>query len=258
MSFVEYKTEGHIGIITMSREKSLNALSTEVLIELNDVIEKVDIQNIRCLIITGAGKKAFVAGADIAEMDEGSKELALKFGRYGNELFLKIERFPVPVIAAVNGFALGGGFELALCCDIRIASDNAVFGLPETGLGIIPSFGGTQRLPRLINPGLAKELLYTGRKVKAPQALEYGIVTAVYTQDELMDKAMELANRIASNAPIAVRAAKRAAAYGLEMPIEYGIELELDCAKDGFGTEDQKNAMRAFVEKRKPDPFVNR
>ena len=258
MSFVEYKTEGHVGIITMSREKALNAINDQVLDDLEAVLDGVDLENIRALIITGAGKKAFVAGADIASMADMPSEDGVKFGRKGNELFLKIERFPIPIVAAVNGFALGGGCELALACDIRIASDNAMFALPETGLGIIPSFGGTQRLPRLINVGIAKEMLYTGRRVMADEALKFGIVNAVYTQDELMDKAMELANRIASKAPIGVRAAKAAVNGGLQVSIDDGIEIELENSAKGFGSQDQRNAMHAFVEKRKPDPFINK
>lgn len=191
-------------------------------------------------------------------MADQPKEEALKFGRTGNDLFLKIERFPLPVIAAVNGYAFGGGCELAMCCDIRIASDNAMFALPETGLGIIPSFGGTQRLPRLINKGMAKEMLYTGRRISADEALRFGLVNAVYTQDELMEKAMELANRVAKNAPIAVRAAKRAVNDGIQVSIEKGIDIEMENTAYGFGSQDQRNAMKAFVEKRKPDPFINK
>ncbi|MBQ3379004.1 MAG: enoyl-CoA hydratase/isomerase family protein [Clostridia bacterium] len=258
MSFVEYKTEGHVGIITMSREKALNAINDQVLDDLEAVLAGVDLENIRALIITGAGKKAFVAGADIGSMADMPTEEGVKFGRKGNELFLKIERFPIPIVAAVNGFALGGGCELALACDIRIASDNAMFALPETGLGIIPSFGGTQRLPRLINVGIAKEMLYTGKRVMADEALKVGLVNAVYTQDELMDKAMELANRIASKAPIGVRAAKAAVNYGISEPMEKAIEIELENSGKGFGSQDQRNAMKAFIEKRKPDPFINK
>ena len=258
MGFVDYKVEGLVGIITISREKALNALSVDVIKDLSDVVNSVDIDKIRCLIITGAGKKSFVAGADIGGMVDIESDDAIAFAREGSMLFLRIERFPIPVIAAVNGYAFGGGCELAMCCDIRIASDNATFALPETGLGIIPSYGGTQRLPRIINMGMAKEMLFTGRRLSAEEALKYGLVNAVYAQDELMDRALELANRIAKKAPIAVRAAKRAANEGLQVDIEKGIEIELECSKEGFGTQDQKNAMRAFMEKRKPDPFINK
>ncbi len=258
MSFVDYKVDGHVGYITINREEKFNALSSAVLQDISDILDNVDQDTIRCLVITGAGKKAFVAGADIGQMESDKTGSTADFGLFGSNLFLRIERFPIPVVAAVNGYALGGGCELAMACDIRIASDNAKFGLPETGLGIIPSFGGTQRLPRIVGPSIAKEMMFTAKRIDAEEALKIGLVNAVYPQDELMAKAGDLASKIASNAPMAVRAAKEAATFGIEMPIEEGLALELKCVKPCFGSADQKNAMRAFVEKRKPDPFINR
>ena len=180
------------------------------------------------------------------------------FGKKGNDVFRKIETLPIPVIAAVNGFALGGGCELSLSCDIRLAAENAVFGQPETGLGITPGFGGTQRLARTINVGKAKEMIYAGTKVKAPEALSLGLVSAVYPAEELMPAAMKLAERISANAPIAVRACKKAINDGLQVNMDEAIVIEEKLFGSCFETEDQKNGMTAFVEKRKPEPFVNK
>ena len=163
MEFVTYETEGQVGIITINRPKALNALNSAVLNDLNAVIDGVDTNEVRCLILTGAGEKSFVAGADIGEMSTLTKEEGEAFGKKGNDIFRKLETLPVPVIAAVNGFALGGGCEISMSCDIRICSDNAVFGQPEVGLGITPGFGGTQRLARLVGPGMAKQMIYTAR-----------------------------------------------------------------------------------------------
>ena len=180
------------------------------------------------------------------------------FGKKGNDVFRKIETLPIPVIAAVNGFALGGGCELSLSCDIRLAAENAVFAQPETGLGITPGFGGTQRLARTINVGKAKEMIYAGTKVKAPEALSLGLVNAVYPAEELMPAAMKLAERIAANAPIAVRACKKAVNDGLQVNMDEAIVIEEKLFGSCFETQDQKNGMTAFVEKRKPEPFVNK
>ena len=189
MSNVLYEVKGNVGILTISREKALNALNSEVLADLDAALDAVDLDVIRCLILTGAGQKSFVAGADIGEMSTLTKAEGEAFGKKGNDVFRKLETFPVPVIAAVNGFALGGGCEIAMSCDIRICSDNAVFGQPETGLGITPGFGGTQRLARLVSPGMAKQLIYTARNIKADEAYRIGLVNAVYTQEELMPAA---------------------------------------------------------------------
>ncbi|MDE5932512.1 MAG: enoyl-CoA hydratase/isomerase family protein, partial [Lachnospiraceae bacterium] len=176
MEFVLYEVKGQVGIITISREKALNALNSAVLEELDKTLDAVDLDNVRCLILTGAGQKSFVAGADIGEMSTLTKAEGEAFGKKGNDVFRKLEVFPIPVIAAVNGFALGGGCEISMSCDIRICSDNAVFGQPEVGLGITPGFGGTQRLARLVGPGMAKQMIYTARNIKADEALRIGLV----------------------------------------------------------------------------------
>ena len=257
MSYVKYEQKDFVGIVTIDREKALNALNPEVLDDLEAVIDAVPLDSTRCLILTGAGDKSFVAGADIGAMSTMTKEQGKAFSAKGNAVFRKIESFPVPVIAAVNGFALGGGCELSLSCDIRIASENALFGQPEAGLGITPGFGGTQRLARTIGVGKAKELIYTCGKVKADEALRLGLVNAVYPADQLMDEALKLAGKVARNAPIAVRQCKKAINLGLQMDIDTAVVLEAELFGFCCDTKDQKNAMTAFVEKRKPDPFVN-
>ncbi|MQM73368.1 MAG: enoyl-CoA hydratase [Eubacteriaceae bacterium] len=258
MSFVTYEAKDLIGIVTINREKALNALNTQVLNDLEEVIDAVDYDTIRCLIITGAGKKSFVAGADIGEMAEDTKAEGKEFCEHGNRVFRKIETLPIPVIAAVNGFALGGGCELSMACDIRIAADNAIFGQPEVGLGITPGFGGTQRLMRRIPVGKAKEMIYASINIKAEEALKWGLVNAVYPQDELMPAAEKLANRIAVQAPIAVRAAKAAMNEGIDVPMDDAIQVEVKHFSDCFETADQKEGMKAFMEKRKHEPFQNK
>ena len=233
-------------------------MNSEVLADLDAALDAIDLDSTRCLIITGAGQKSFVAGADIGEMSTLTKAEGEAFGKKGNDVFRKIETLPIPVIAAVNGFALGGGCELSLSCDIRLAAENAVFAQPETGLGITPGFGGTQRLARTINVGKAKEMIYAGTKVKAPEALSLGLVNAVYPAEELMPAAMKLAERIAANAPIAVRACKKAVNDGLQVNMDEAIVIEEKLFGSCFETQDQKNGMTAFVEKRKPEPFVNK
>ena len=258
MAFIELEVQDQIGVLTVNRPEALNALNGEVLAQLDKVLDGVDPDEIRCLIVTGAGQKAFVAGADIAEMCHLTKAEGEAFGKLGNDVFRKLETLPIPTVAAVNGFALGGGCELSMCCDIRLASETAVFGQPEAGLGITPGFGGTQRLARLIGMGKAKELIYTARNIKAPEALACGLVQAVYPADELMAQAEKLAQKIAANAPIAVRACKKAINDGLQVDIEAGMVIEEKMFGSCFETADQQNAMTAFVEKRKHDPFVNR
>ena len=258
MRYVDYEVEGQIGIVTMNRPVALNALSSEVLDHLQAVIESVDCDAVRCLIITGAGEKSFVAGADIAEMSKIYSEAAEVFSRKGNNIFRAIETLPIPVIAAINGFALGGGCELAMSCDFRICSENAMFGQPEVGLGITPGFGGTQRLARLIGPGMAKMLIYTAKNIKADEALRVGLVNAVVPQDKLMEEAKKLASRIAANAPIAVRASKKAINEGLELPMDEAIVLEEKLFASCFESEDQKEGMKAFLEKRKGIVFQNK
>jgi len=257
MEYIKYEQNGMISIITINRPDALNALSAGVIRELEEVIDQIDIGTTRCVIVTGAGEKAFVAGADIGAMYPLTKEEARQWCLNGNRVFRKLEVLPVPVIAAVNGFALGGGCELAMACDIRIASENAVFAQPEVGLGIPAGFGGTQRLARLIGTGKAKELLYTTNRVKASEAFAIGLVNAVVPVEELMDAVMKMANKIAANAPIAVRATKKAVNDGIEGDIDSGINIEAKQFALCFETNDQKNAMGAFIEKRKPDPFEN-
>lgn len=258
MSFVKYEQKDFVGLITIDREKALNALNPDVLNDLEAVIDAIDLEATRCVVITGAGSKSFVAGADIGAMSTMTKEEGRAFSAKGNAVFRKIEKLQVPVIAAVNGFALGGGCELSLSCDIRIASENALFGQPEAGLGITPGFGGTQRLARTIGVGKAKEMIYACRNIKAEEALQAGLVNAVYPADQLMDEAMKLAGKIARNAPIAVRQCKKAVNLGLQMDIDSAVTLESELFGFCCDTQDQKNAMTAFCEKRKPDPFVNK
>ena len=253
MSFVDYEVNGNVGVITINRPKALNALNSEVLDDLNAVFDSVNQDEVRCLILTGAGDKSFVAGADIGEMSTLTKAEGEAFGKKGNDLFRKIETFPIPVIAAVNGFALGGGNEIAMSCDFRICSDNAVFGQPETGLGITPGFGGTQRLARLVSPGYAKQLIYTARNIKADEAYRIGLVNQVTTQEELLPTAMKLARVIAANAPIAVRHCKKAINDGLQVNMDEAIVVEEKLFGGCFESYDQKEGMANFLRK-KDDP----
>lgn len=257
MGNVEYCVDGAVGVVTINRPKALNALNLEVLGDLQAVFDGIDLQHVRAVVLTGAGEKAFVAGADIGQMSTMTKQEGESFGKMGNAVFRKIETFPVPVIAAVNGFALGGGCELALSCDIRICSDNAVFGQPEVGLGITPGFGGTQRLARAIPVSKAMEMLFTGKSMKADEAYRIGLVNCVYPLPELMDAAMKLAQTIARNAPIAVRQCKRAVYEGLDMDMDAALLHESKLFGDCFETQDQREGMSAFMEKRKDIQFVN-
>ena len=261
MEFILYEVKGQVGIITINREKALNALNSTVLEELDKTLDGVDLDAVRCLILTGAGEKSFVAGADIGEMSTLTKAEGEAFGKKGNDVFRKIETFPIPVIAAVNGFALGGGCEISMSCDIRICSDNAVFGQPEVGLGITPGFGGTQRLARIVGPGMAKQMIYTARNIKADEALRIGLVNAVYPQEELMAAAEKMASGIAKNAPIAVRNCKKAINDGLEVGMDEALVIEEKLFGDCFETEDQKYGMAFFLDKNKEkvkEPFQNK
>ena len=251
--------EGHVATITINRPKALNALSTPVLTDLNAALDEVAAdQDVYALIITGAGEKSFVAGADIAEMKDKSVEEAAEYGKFGNAVFRKIETFRCPVIAAVNGFALGGGCELAMSCDIRVASENAVFGQPEVGLGITPGFGGTQRLARLVGAGIAKEMIYTARNIKADRAAQIGLVNKVVAAEELSATVMKMAQGIAKNAPIAVAYAKKAINNGLQTDIDSGIAIEVEEFSNCFATEDQTYGMTCFLEKVKEKEFSNK
>jgi len=257
MAFVEIEDKGDVGILRINRPEAMNALNGEVLSQLDRILKTLDLGRLRCLIVTGAGEKAFVAGADIAQMSGLTKAEGEAFGEQGNNVFRRLETLPIPTIAAVNGFALGGGCELAMSCDIRLASETAVFGQPEVGLGITPGFGGTQRMARLIGMGKAKELIYSARNIKAPEALAIGLVQAVYPADQLMAEAEKLASRIAGNAPIAVRACKKAINDGLQVDLDRALAIEEKLFGSCFETKDQKSAMTAFVEKRRHDPFEN-
>lgn len=223
MNYITYEQDGFVGIITINRPKALNALNSEVLKELDACLDGVNLETTRALILTGSGEKSFVAGADIGEMSTLTKAEGEAFGKIGNDVFRKLETFPIPVIAAVNGFALGGGCEISMSCDIRICSDNALFGQPEVGLGITPGFGGTQRLARIIGVGKAKEMIYAATNIKADEALRIGLVNAVYPLEELMPAAKKLAGKIAKNAPIAVRACKKAINEGLDVDMDKAI-----------------------------------
>ncbi len=258
MSFVTLETKGSIGVLTMNRPEALNALNEQVLRDLDAALDQAAAQeDLLVLILTGAGR-SFVAGADIAQMKDLSPMEAKKFGLYGNGVFLKLENFPKPVIAAVNGFALGGGCELAMSCDIRVASEKAKFGQPEVGLGITPGFGGTQRLARIVGASNAMELILTAKTISAAQAQEMGLVSHVYPPEELMDKAMELAQAIAANAQVAVRESKAAIRRGLQTDMATGTAFEAEAFALCFSTEDQKDAMTAFVNKEKMTGFKNR
>lgn len=259
MSFVEIQKNGKTAVLTINRPEALNALNSQVLCDLKAALDELKKEaDLRCLIITGAGPKSFVAGADIGEMSTMNPKKGEAFGIAGNKVMSQVASFPCPVIAAVNGYALGGGFELALACDLRLASEKARFAFPETGLGITPGFGGTQRLARLVGPALASELIFTGRTVKADEALAKGMVSQVCAPEELLDKAQELADTIAGRAPIAIRQAKKAIRGGLDLTLEKGLDYESECFGECFDSEDQKNAMKAFVEKQPFNDFQNR
>ena len=257
MAFVEVTKQGNVGIVTMNRPEALNALSSQVFADLTtalDIVEKDD--EIYVVIITGAGR-SFVAGADIGEMATMNVEEGLAFSELGNNLMMRVDLFSKPTIAAVNGFALGGGCELALAADIRIASEKAKFGQPEVGLGIIPGFGGTQRMARIIGTGCAMELIYTADTIDAKRALEIGLVQHVVPAEELMDAALAMANKIASKAQVAIRTSKMAIRRGIDCDISTAATYEALAFATCFATEDQKDAMKAFVEKRKLEKFKN-
>lgn len=254
MTHVLLEKKEHVAIATINRPKALNALNSEVLADLNELVDTVNADSdIYALVLTGSGEKAFVAGADIGEMSTLTKAEGEAFGKKGNDVFRKIETMPIPTIAAVNGFALGGGCELSMACDIRLCADTAVFGQPETGLGITPGFGGTQRLARLIGPGMAKQLIYSARNIKADEALRVGLVNAVYPAEELMAAAEKLAATIAKNAPIAVRACKKAINDGLQVDMDQALVVEEKLFGSCFETYDQQEGMANFLRK-KDDP----
>lgn len=251
--------EGNVAVIIINRPYALNALNSETLIELNGVIDELEADDsIYAVILTGAGDKAFVAGADIAEMKNLSVTEARRFSRLGNLAFRRLEALEKPVIAAVGGFALGGGCELSLACDIRIASEKAKFGQPETGLGITPGFGGTQRLARTIGLGMAKELIYSAKVIKADEALRIGLVNRVVAPEMLLDEAKALASTIAKQAPIAVKLSKAAINMGMQMDIDTAVNFEAEIFGECFASEDQKEGMTAFLEKKTEKNFKNK
>ena len=241
-----------IGYITINRPEALNALSSQVLADLNEVLDQVEkSEEIRVVIVTGAGEKAFVAGADIKEMDLMSPIQAFEYMTFANNTFTRLSDLRQPTIAVINGYALGGGMELALSTDIRIGFEKTVVGFPEVGLGIIPGFAGTQRMSRLIGTSRAKELIFTARTVKGQEAYDLGILNKLVPAEELLSSAEELAAAIMKNAPLAVEKAKHVIQVGAELPLKNAIRLETEAEALLFSTEDKLEGMRAFVEKRK-------
>lgn len=249
---VLYEQEGSVAYITINRPEALNALNAHVMKSLNSVIDLVsETESVRTVIITGSGNKSFVAGADIKEMLNMDSMAARKWGAFAQNVFNKIEKMPKVVIAAVNGYALGGGCELAMACDIRVASKNAKFGLPELGLGVIPGFAGTQRLPRLVGKGIAKEMMFTSKQVNADEAYRIGLVNSVVDGDELINYCNEMAKTIGTKSRVAVELCKAAVNEGMELDVDKAMAHEADLFGLCFSTEDQKEGMGAFAEKRK-------
>lgn len=253
MEFLDYKVEGQIGLLTIQRPKALNALNSGLLNELGEFLDQLDDDRaIRTLIITGEGEKAFVAGADIKEIDSLTKASAGSFAKKGQEVFQQIESLFCPVIAVVNGFALGGGLELALSCDFIFASEKAKLGLPESTLGLIPGFGGTVRLARRVGPALAKQWTYSGEMISAPEAEAKGLVNKVFPPEELMAESLKQAELMGQRSPHALMAIKKSIneTYGVET--NAAMFVERDHFSKLFETENQKEGTAAFIEKRKP------
>jgi enoyl-CoA hydratase len=252
--FVHCRIEEGIAIVTIDNPASLNALNRATLNQLDQIFtDLAKNPEVKGVIITGGGERSFVAGADISEFLQLNQQTAADFMRHGQRIFNKIESFDRPVIAAINGFALGGGNELALCCDIRIAAENAIFGQPEVNLAIIPGYGGTQRLPRLIGPGKAKEMIFADERINAQEALRIGLVERVVPKGQALEEALKLMRKIISKGPVAVRMAKRAIQQGFKMSLSDGLEMEAECEAICFGTEDKDEGARAFLEKRAPN-----
>lgn len=248
---IDLQVEENVAVITINRPKFLNALNTEVLMELSEAVDLVEKDSsIRAVVVTGAGEKAFVAGADISEMQAKNVLEAREFSSLGNQIFSKLENIKMPVIAAVNGFALGGGCELAMACDLRIASSKAKFGQPEVGLGIMAGFGGSQRLARLVGKGIAKELLFTGVMINAERAYEIGLVNRVVDPSEVVKEAKKMAQTIATKSPLGVSFSKKAVNDGSNLDLERAVSLEAELFGSLFSTEDQKEGMSAFLGKR--------
>jgi enoyl-CoA hydratase len=249
--FVKCVIEEGIALVTIDNPASLNALNAPTLTQLDQVFDQLaGNPEVKGVIITGGGEKSFVAGADINEFLQVTGDTAAGFMARGQRIFDKIEAFDRPVIAAVNGFALGGGNELAMCCDIRIAAENALFGQPEVNLGIIPGYGGTQRLPRLIGPGKAKEIIFADERVSAQEALRIGLVERVVPKGQALEEAKKLMKKIMAKGPVAIRMAKKAINEGLGMSLRAGLDLEGQCQGVCFGSEDKNEGAKAFLEKR--------
>lgn len=252
MEYVKAEHDGRVTVITIDRREKLNALNRQVLEELKQALLSLNGDN-RALVITGAGDRAFVSGADIQAMREMDPAGAKAFAELGHAAMTLLENHPAPVIAAINGYALGGGCEIALACDIRIAAENAVLGLPEVTLGLLPGIGGTQRLPRLVGPGLAKEMIFSGRRLTAEEARQMGLVNRIVPRGEALSAAKQLATEIAANGPVAVRHAKAALNMSLSAGLAGGLQYEVDEFALLFATEDAREGMGAFIERRKAD-----
>jgi enoyl-CoA hydratase len=252
MDYVTIQHEDDVAVLIIDRQEKLNALDRQVVEEIGQALLELESEGPRAIIVTGAGERAFIAGADIRAMSIMEPLEAKRFSEIGHAAMALLDRSPIPTIAAVNGYALGGGCEVAIACDIRIAAENATFGFPEVGLGILPGMGGTQRLPRLIGPALAKELIFTGRRISAEEARELGLVNRVVAEGEALNAARELAAEISTNGPLAVRHAKAAANRSLDVDLISGLEFEADQFALLFATEDAREGMNAFGEKRKP------
>ena len=253
MEFITYEVEGQIGIITINRPKALNALNSAVLDELDKTLDAVDQEAIRCLILTGAGEKSFVAGADIGEMSTLTKAEGEAFGKKGNDVFRKLETLPIPTIAAVNGFALGGGCELALACDLRCASMAASFAVPEVTLGTICGAGGTQRLIRSVGKALASRMVLSGESIDARQAQQAGLVSDIHPAALTDEYALQLATTIARHSPLALRAAKQSLRLSQEVSLQAGLQQERQLFSLLSATEDRREGIDAFLQKRTPE-----
>lgn len=246
------RKEGAVAYITINREKSLNALNQNIIMRLDQIFDELERNDeIIVIVITGAGKKAFAAGADILEIKDAGKNRS-EMIRRNQEVFSKIRNSSKIFIAAINGYALGGGCELAMACDIRIASENARFGLPETRLGLMPGYGGTQLLPRLVGMGRSKYMIFSGETITANQAYQFGLIEMVVKEEDLMNEAQKLANRISQNGPFALKACKRAINQGIDLKIDDGLRLELEEYDSVSKSEDAEEGILAFLEKRKP------
>lgn len=246
------EVENEVALVTINRPKSLNALNTETLSELNQVFTEIEgRKDVKVVILTGSGEKSFVAGADISEMVNGTPQEGRAMALLAKETFLKLETMPQVTIAAVNGYALGGGCEISMACDMRIAAENAKFAQPEVGLGILPGFGGTQRLPRLVGKGRAKELIFTCDQIDAQEAYRIGLANKIVPQAELIDYCKKMAQKIISKGSYAVSLAKAAINTGMDTDLANGLNIEADLFGLSFATNDKKEGMTAFLEKRK-------